>query len=62
MEAEKNMVLMGRCITPPFGCGRVVAEMVDKLTHKEYYISYLCPKCQDKIFTEDNKVDKKGVM
>lgn len=38
------------CCPPPIGCGGEATEFNDELSRKEYSISGLCQKCQDKIF------------
>ena len=39
-----------RCANPPFGCGEKISGFRDSLSKKEYTISSLCQKCQDKVF------------
>jgi hypothetical protein len=39
-----------RCIPKPIGCGEPVGEFRDEVSRREYSISGLCQKCQDKIF------------
>lgn len=39
------------------GCGKPVTDIqfgTDELTRKEFMISGLCKKCQDKVFTNEN--------
>lgn len=38
------------CIKPPVGCGGPAAKFRDDLSKREYTISGLCQKCQDRIF------------
>jgi len=38
------------CVEPPFGCGKMVGKFKDRLSEKEYSISGLCQRCQDKVF------------
>jgi len=38
------------CVNPPIGCGGPAREFRDALSEKEYGISGLCQKCQDKVF------------
>jgi hypothetical protein len=38
------------CVSAPIGCGLPAKEFKDALSEKEYTISGLCQKCQDKIF------------
>jgi hypothetical protein len=51
-EDAKTRIEFGRC---PF-CNKPVdlSEIRDGLSLKEYTISGLCQKCQDKTFGEDN--------
>lgn len=39
-----------RCMPPPTGCGEPADEFEDALSEREYYISALCQKCQNKIW------------
>lgn len=41
----------GRCTW----CGEPVGEFRDALSRKEYGISGLCQKCQDKVFDEEEE-------
>ena len=47
-----------RCIPAPIGCGGPADEFFDALSTREYLISGLCQKCQDKIFSSDR--DEEG--
>jgi hypothetical protein len=38
------------CIPKPYGCEGPAVNFVDDLSRKEYTISGLCQKCQDKTF------------
>lgn len=38
------------CVPKPIGCGGPAVEFRDELSRREYSISGLCQKCQDKIF------------
>lgn len=38
------------CIPKPIGCGEPIGEFKDEISKREYLISGLCQKCQDKIF------------
>jgi hypothetical protein len=40
------------CIRKPFGCEGSATEFKDDLSRREYSISGLCQKCQDRIFGE----------
>ncbi len=39
-----------RCCPPPIGCGGLTGPFKNTLSEKEYTISGLCQKCQDRIF------------
>lgn len=41
------------CCPPPIGCGGPATEFRDELSKREYSISGLCQKCQDKFFGKD---------
>lgn len=43
-------ITSNRCVPVPVGCGGSATEFRDALSAKEYTISGLCQKCQDKIF------------
>ena len=38
------------CVSAPIGCGMPTDGFRDELSAKEFTISGLCQKCQDKIF------------
>tara|TARA_B100001964_G_C14125849_1_gene550512 strand:- start:906 stop:1118 length:213 start_codon:yes stop_codon:yes gene_type:complete len=38
------------CVPQPIGCGGPALEFKDEVSKKEYTISGLCQKCQDKVF------------
>lgn len=40
------------CVPSPVGCGGPATEFDDELSRKEYSISGLCQKCQNKVFGE----------
>lgn len=40
------------CVQKPIGCGEKVTGFRDRLSEREYGISGLCQKCQDRIFGE----------
>ena len=48
-DREAN-IRADRCIPPPIGCGGAATDFKDALSRKEFSISGLCQKCQDKIF------------
>ena len=39
-----------RCVEQPFGCGMPATQFRDDLSRKEYTISGLCQRCQEKVF------------
>lgn len=39
-----------RCLRTPIGCGEPATKFRDELSVREYRISGLCQKCQDKVF------------
>jgi len=41
-----------RCVRLPVGCEGPATEFRDELSKREYRISGLCQKCQDRIFGE----------
>ena len=45
-----DYIKQNKCIPPPFGCGGDAKEFFDALSAKEYTISGMCQKCQNKIF------------
>jgi len=59
-----SMLLYGRsrlnCITNDICvmCGSVAKKFRDEISRKEFAISGLCQKCQDKIFDEQEEVEK----
>lgn len=54
-EADReNSIKNNLCIKPPFGCGKPVDVFRDSLSLREYKISGLCQKCQNKIFGKRN--------
>lgn len=46
-----------RCIPAPLGCGKAITDkMMEGYTdieNQEYYISFFCKECQDKVFAPD---------
>jgi len=50
--SRERSVHESMCIPPPIGCGQEVKaeEFRDECSRREYKISGLCMKCQDKIF------------
>jgi len=53
MSNRSEAIYSDRCIDKPIGCGGPAIEFRDVLSRKEYRISGLCQKCQDKFFGED---------
>jgi hypothetical protein len=43
-------IKQGYCISPPVGCGGSADAFKDATSGREYTISGLCQKCQDRIF------------
>lgn len=50
-EAQRpGAIAEGRCVQPPFGCGKPVKGFDDALSRAEFRISGLCQRCQDEVF------------
>ena len=51
-QARIHAFLNMLCICPPYGCGNPIGNYPfrDRLSLKEYAISGLCQRCQDRIF------------
>ena len=47
---RRAAITEGRCVQPPFGCGKPIKGFKNALSEKEFKISGLCQECQDKIF------------
>lgn len=47
---RSSAIKADKCIKPPVGCGGPATEFQDNLSKREYTISGLCQKCQDRIF------------
>ena len=43
-------IMRDTCVNPPSGCAGPAVEFRDELSKREFRISGLCQKCQDKIF------------
>lgn len=43
-------ITANKCFPKPIGCGKPAVEFRDAVSHREYRISGLCQKCQDKVF------------
>jgi hypothetical protein len=52
---RRSIIRSNKCVPPPNGCGGDATEFRDELSRKEYTISGLCQKCQDKVFDSDNE-------
>lgn len=50
MAGRDTSIYNKSCVNPPFGCGQLITSFRDELSKREYKISGLCQKCQDKIF------------
>lgn len=44
-----------KCIAPPFGCGGDASEFRDELSAREYRISGMCQRCQDRTFGSEEE-------
>lgn len=49
---RRDAIKSATCINPPIGCGQPAVEFTDELSRREFNISGLCQKCQDRIFVE----------
>jgi len=52
MAGRTTAIKSDRCVRPPVGCEGPATEFRDELSKREYRVSGLCQKCQDKIFGE----------
>jgi len=52
MGKRSSSLKQNRCVPEPIGCGKLIGEFKDELSEREYSISGLCQKCQDKFFGE----------
>ena len=43
-------IAVNRCLPHPYGCGGEATEFNDEASEREYAMSGLCQKCQDKFF------------
>jgi hypothetical protein len=41
------------CLPPPLGCGKPATEFRDEVSRREYAITGMCQKCQDRIFGQE---------
>jgi hypothetical protein len=44
-------IIANQCVPSPVGCGGVAISFTDEQSEREYHISGLCQKCQDRIFS-----------
>ncbi len=49
---RRKVIREDKCVPQPFGCGGDAKEFKDEVSRREYRISGLCQKCQDKFFGE----------
>lgn len=47
---RRDSIQNRRCVKAPIGCGLPAPKFRDLLSWKEYKISGLCQKCQDRFF------------
>ena len=47
---KNRAIAQYKCVPAPIGCGRPALFFRDLLSRKEYKISGLCQRCQDKFF------------
>lgn len=52
---RREVIRSNKCQPSPIGCGGDATEFKDELSKKEYTISGLCQKCQDKVFGSDDE-------
>lgn len=45
-----KVIASNLCAPHPIGCGQPVLHFRDAISEREYKISALCQKCQDKLF------------
>ncbi len=50
-QDRRTAIHEDKCQPPPIGCGLPVGEFKDPISAKEYRISGLCQKCQDRLFS-----------
>jgi len=48
--SRKEAIKQDKCIPPPIGCGGPADRFHDPDAEREYRISGLCQRCQNKIF------------
>ena len=47
---RREYIERNQCIPPPYGCSNPVEDFRDEQSRREYSISGMCQKCQDKVF------------
>jgi hypothetical protein len=47
---RRQVIESNKCVPAPIGCGGDATEFKDAISRKEYSISGLCQKCQDRFF------------
>jgi hypothetical protein len=50
MGNRSEAIYSDRCVDEPYGCAGPATEFRDDLSRREYRISGLCQKCQDRVF------------
>lgn len=50
LAGRTTAITSDKCVNPPFGCGGDAVEFKSAKSRREYTISGLCQKCQDRIF------------
>ena len=48
-------IAVDECVPEPIGCGGPATEFEDEVSRKEYSISGLCQKCQNKVFGDEEE-------
>lgn len=51
---RREAIAEEKCMKTPLGCGKPAESFRDGASRKEYAISGLCQKCQDKLFPPSN--------
>lgn len=55
-EAHRQIAMAtGFCASPPIGCGQKANGFRDEVSAREYKITSLCQRCQDRIFAESDE-------
>jgi hypothetical protein len=50
LAGRSTAIRADRCVSAPIGCGGPATQFDNPLFVKEYTISGLCQKCQDRVF------------